>query len=55
MHTHYSRIMTLASIRPQMNTIQRPKIAFLFVARNRLPLDMLWDVFFQVIRGFQFD
>ncbi|XP_050383616.1 glycosyltransferase BC10 isoform X2 [Argentina anserina] len=48
MHTHFSRVMTLASIRPQMMTsIQRPKIAFLFIARNRLPLDMLWDVFFQ--------
>lgn len=24
------------------------KIAFLFIARNRLPLDMIWDAFFQV-------
>ncbi|GKA19934.1 putative glycosyl transferase 14 [Tanacetum coccineum] len=27
---------------------QKPKIAFLFLARNRLPLDLLWDQFFQV-------
>lgn len=47
MHTHYSRTMTLASIRPHQLMIQRPKIAFLFIARNRLPLDMLWDAFFQ--------
>ncbi|GJY32353.1 putative glycosyl transferase 14 [Tanacetum coccineum] len=26
---------------------QKPKIAFLFLARNRLPLDLLWDQFFQ--------
>lgn len=52
MHTHYSRIMTLASIRPHQLMIQRPKIAFLFIARNRLPLDMLWDAFFQVIADF---
>lgn len=25
---------------------QRPKIAFLFIARNRLPLDFVWDAFF---------
>ncbi|KAJ3694287.1 hypothetical protein LUZ60_009767 [Juncus effusus] len=24
-----------------------PKIAFLFIARNRLPLDVVWDAFFQ--------
>lgn len=24
-----------------------PKIAFLFIARNRLPLDIVWDAFFQ--------
>lgn len=27
--------------------VQKPKIAFLFIARNRLPLDMLWDEFFK--------
>lgn len=26
---------------------QRPKIAFLFIARNRLPLDSVWDSFFR--------
>lgn len=26
-----------------------PKIAFLFIARNRLPLDFVWDAFFQVV------
>ncbi|KAM1075858.1 hypothetical protein FF1_023403 [Malus domestica] len=46
MHTQYSRIMTLASLRNSQQN-QRPKIAFLFIARNRIPLDILWDVFFQ--------
>lgn len=50
MHTQYSRIMTLASLHSQLT--QPPKIAFLFIARNRLPLDLLWDVFFQVIATF---
>ncbi|PWA85522.1 core-2/I-branching beta-1,6-N-acetylglucosaminyltransferase family protein [Artemisia annua] len=27
--------------------VQKPKIAFLFLARNRLPLDLVWDQFFQ--------
>ncbi|KNA24963.1 hypothetical protein SOVF_010880 isoform A [Spinacia oleracea] len=26
---------------------QKPKIAFLFIARNRLPLDFVWDAFFR--------
>ncbi|KAJ0429204.1 putative glycosyl transferase, family 14 [Helianthus annuus] len=26
---------------------QKPKIAFLFLAGNRLPLDLVWDQFFQ--------
>lgn len=29
--------------------VQSPKIAFMFIARNRLPLDMVWDAFFQVL------
>ncbi|KAK2968371.1 hypothetical protein RJ640_027983, partial [Escallonia rubra] len=41
----YSRIKTLASLYPP--TVQKPKIAFLFIARNRLPMDMVWDAFFQ--------
>ncbi|ONI19659.1 hypothetical protein PRUPE_3G289800 [Prunus persica] len=49
MHTQYSRIMTLASLHTQLT--QPPKVAFLFIARNRLPLDLLWDVFFQVDWG----
>lgn len=47
METQYDRIrmLTLLSA-PQ---VQKPKIAFLFIARNRLPLDIVWDAFFQVI------
>ncbi|CAH9088149.1 unnamed protein product [Cuscuta epithymum] len=45
METQYSRIKTLAFLsRP---VVQKPKIAFLFIARNRLPLDIVWDAFFQ--------
>ncbi|XP_024029525.1 uncharacterized protein LOC21403435 isoform X1 [Morus notabilis] len=45
MQSRYSRIMTLAtSLRAQK---PKNKIAFLFIARNRLPLDMVWDAFFQ--------
>lgn len=45
METQYDRIrmLTLLSA-PQ---VQKPKIAFLFIARNRLPLDIVWDAFFQ--------
>ncbi|KAE8706699.1 Core-2/I-branching beta-1,6-N-acetylglucosaminyltransferase family protein isoform 2 [Hibiscus syriacus] len=43
--THYSRIVSLASLRYRFTV--KPKIAFLFVARNRLPLDMVWDAFFK--------
>ncbi|KAK9271721.1 hypothetical protein L1049_002084 [Liquidambar formosana] len=43
--TQYSRILRLASLPSPF--VQRPKIAFLFIARNRLPLDMVWDAFFQ--------
>ncbi|KAK4759889.1 hypothetical protein SAY87_023020 [Trapa incisa] len=45
MQTQYSRIMALASLRHLPTP--KPKIAFLFIARNRLPLDMVWDTFFQ--------
>ncbi|XP_031384430.1 glycosyltransferase BC10 isoform X1 [Punica granatum] len=45
MQTQYSRIIRLASLRRLSAT--KPKIAFLFIARNRLPLDMVWDAFFQ--------
>lgn len=40
----YDRIMSFSAQKPE---IQKPKIAFLFIARNRLPLDMVWDAFFQ--------
>ncbi|KAL0450690.1 UNVERIFIED_CONTAM: Glycosyltransferase BC10 [Sesamum latifolium] len=44
MESQYSSIkmLTLISL-----PLQKPKIAFLFIARNRIPLDMVWDVFFQ--------
>lgn len=45
MQTQYSRILMLASLPSQF--AQKPKIAFLFIARNRLPLDLVWDPFFQ--------
>lgn len=48
METQYSRIRMLALL--STPKIQNPKIAFLFIARNRLPLDIVWDAFFQVIR-----
>lgn len=45
METQYSRIKKLAISSPPF--VQKPKIAFLFIARNRLPLDVVWDAFFQ--------
>ncbi|KAI3452459.1 hypothetical protein Pfo_009123 [Paulownia fortunei] len=42
MESQYSRIKMLT-----FPPLQKPKIAFLFIARNRIPLDMVWDVFFQ--------
>ncbi|CAI9277095.1 unnamed protein product [Lactuca saligna] len=44
MEAQYSRIGA-SSIFPLF--VQKPKIAFLFLARNRLPLDLVWDEFFQ--------
>ncbi|KAK6155213.1 hypothetical protein DH2020_009461 [Rehmannia glutinosa] len=44
MESQYSRIKMLTLISPPL---QKPKIAFLFIARNRIPLEMVWDVFFQ--------
>ena len=46
LQTQYSRIRMLASMPSRF--VQRPKIAFLFIARNRLPLDVVWDAFFRV-------
>ncbi|XP_043724196.1 glycosyltransferase BC10-like isoform X3 [Telopea speciosissima] len=49
MQTRYSQIRMILSSPPPF--VQRPKIAFLFIARNRLPLDSVWDSFFQVDWG----
>ncbi|KAK0588641.1 hypothetical protein LWI29_003557 [Acer saccharum] len=40
--TQYTRIV---SLRPRFSP--KPKISFLFIARNRLPLDLVWDKFFK--------
>lgn len=48
--------------RPNMNLLmpftnlfaQQPKIAFLFIARNRLPLDFVWDAFFRADKDKRF-
>ncbi|KDP45324.1 hypothetical protein JCGZ_09573 [Jatropha curcas] len=45
MQTQYTRILALAKL--QSHLVQKPRIAFLFIARNRLPLDMVWDAFFK--------
>lgn len=45
METEYCRIKMLSLLSPPV--LQDPKIAFLFIARNRLPLDMVWDAFYQ--------
>ncbi|XP_047313245.1 glycosyltransferase BC10 [Impatiens glandulifera] len=42
---HLSQIKNFASFSPP--AVLRPKLAFLFIARNRLPLDIVWDAFFQ--------
>ncbi|KAL3813809.1 hypothetical protein ACJIZ3_015077 [Penstemon smallii] len=44
MESQYRRINMLTLISPAS---QNPKIAFLFIARNRIPLDVVWDVFFR--------
>ncbi|KAJ6791558.1 Uncharacterized protein M6B38_244210 [Iris pallida] len=41
----FSRIMAAAAVRQPPPP--PPKIAFLFIARNRLPLDLVWDAFFK--------
>ncbi|KAL8138096.1 hypothetical protein V2J09_004097 [Rumex salicifolius] len=45
-HAKFSRITLRLSILPNP-FLQKPKIAFLFIARNRLPLDFVWDSFFR--------
>ncbi|KAI7724883.1 hypothetical protein M8C21_025809 [Ambrosia artemisiifolia] len=49
MEAQYSRIGVSSSSSSMFPTfvVQKPKIAFLFLARNRLPLDLVWDQFFQ--------
>lgn len=42
MQTQYTRVM-----RSSPPSTWNPKIAFLFIARNRLPLDLVWDAFFK--------
>ncbi|XP_042502983.1 glycosyltransferase BC10-like isoform X2 [Macadamia integrifolia] len=49
MQARYDRIRMIISSPPPF--VQRPKIAFLFIARNRLPLEIVWDAFFQVDWG----
>ncbi|KGN51369.1 glycosyltransferase BC10 [Cucumis sativus] len=47
MQSRYGRVMMLASLHLHPQSAHGPKVAFLFIARNRLPLDIVWDVFFQ--------
>ncbi|KAG8366893.1 hypothetical protein BUALT_Bualt16G0015300 [Buddleja alternifolia] len=49
MESQCRRMKSLSLISPPL--IRKPKIAFLFIARNRIPLDMVWDAFFQVDWG----
>ncbi|GAB2284237.1 Glycosyltransferase bc10 [Dionaea muscipula] len=46
MLSNYSDINLLMPLKGDP-LVQKPKIAFLFIARNRLPLDFLWDEFFR--------
>ncbi|CAL1358068.1 unnamed protein product [Linum trigynum] len=46
MQTQYSQIMAL-SARFRHEQQLPPRIAFLFIARNRLPLEVVWDAFFK--------
>ncbi|XP_026387288.1 uncharacterized protein LOC113282486 [Papaver somniferum] len=47
METQYNQMKMLMEEIPSQFVRQSPKIAFLFIARNRLPLDIVWDSFFQ--------
>ncbi|KAH0469245.1 hypothetical protein IEQ34_002477 [Dendrobium chrysotoxum] len=42
----HDRILSLDNL-DSSQPHQKPKIAFLFIARNRLPLDVIWDAFFK--------
>jgi hypothetical protein len=51
MQMRYTHVLGLVSLQHQFvsqSQVQKPKIAFLFIARNRLPLEMVWDAFFRV-------
>ncbi|KAK9108144.1 hypothetical protein Syun_024155 [Stephania yunnanensis] len=47
--TQFAQIKRFMPLPPPF--VQKPKIAFLFIARNRLPLDVVWDAFFKVDWG----
>ncbi|CAL0317286.1 unnamed protein product [Lupinus luteus] len=50
LQTRYNDVFGLVSFQHQVvsqSQVQIPKIAFLFIARNRLPLEMVWDAFFR--------
>lgn len=57
MQIRYTHVVGLVSLQHQFvsqSQLQRPKIAFLFIARNRLPLELVWDAFFRVYSLFFF-
>lgn len=43
---HYEMSSIVSSVIPSPS-VATPKIAFLFIARNRIPLEMVWDSFFR--------
>ncbi|GLU02096.1 hypothetical protein SLE2022_193650 [Rubroshorea leprosula] len=45
METQYTQIVSLSALHHRF--VAKKKIAFLFIARNRLPLEMVWDAFFK--------
>ncbi|KAH1248387.1 hypothetical protein GmHk_05G012000 [Glycine max] len=50
MQTRYHHVAGLVSLQHRFVSepeVQGPKVAFLFIARNRLPLEMVWDAFFR--------
>ncbi|XP_024629580.1 glycosyltransferase BC10 isoform X3 [Medicago truncatula] len=48
MQMRYTHVLGLVSLQHQLvSQVQKPKIAFLFIARNRLPLELVWDAFFR--------
>lgn len=52
MQTRYHHVAGLVSLQHRFVSepeVQGPKVAFLFIARNRLPLEMVWDAFFRVL------